>query len=659
MRNKLAVILQRVISWGVMLLVFLFPLFFLPLTSEFYEFPKNILLMVFSLSLLSLWVIKMAVEEKLAFRPTAFDLPVLLIAGGFLLSTLAASANKFETIWVPAGTGTIIALTILYFLITHFFAVGAEKIIGAFLLSASVLGLTALYQAAGVGEILVPAESGFSWLRAKTFTPAGNPLNAAVILFLSLMLWVREINWELKNEQKNLTLTVLKIALAALTLIGLGISLFQLIAVTKPTFLPYSFSWMIAAEVLKNPRQLLFGVGPTSFFEAFCQSRPLIYNLTPWWNIRFYSSGNFYFQLVTTVGLFGLGGWLVFSRRMISHARLIFEKHCWLFLAVVFLIVLFGFLPGSLVMLFTFYTLTAVLATGISQTEYAERGKFFPKIIAGAVIAFTAASFIFLGRVLLAEIFFQRSLIAVAKGQATSAYQSQIQAIAYNPYKTLFRITYSQTNLALAASLVQRGNLSDEERQTISRLIQQAIREGKAAVALNPKLVTAWENLADIYRQITNLAGGTDKWAIATIQQAIALDPVNPNLRLSLGGLFYGQGKYDEAIRLFQQAVDLKPDFANAHYNLAAAYREKKEYTKAAAEMEITISLTDANTPDFEKAKKELSELTSKLPAATPLPSTSSGELSIPSPIPSPAIKPPLQLPEENQPPNGSFPRPQ
>jgi len=113
--------LEKLINWTLIILVGLIPLFFLPFTSEFYDFNKNILLLVFSLLLLVFWALKMIFEKKVSFRRAPLDLPVLAIAGAFILSTILSSPNKWAPFWIPGGTGTIIGLTVLYFIITNSF----------------------------------------------------------------------------------------------------------------------------------------------------------------------------------------------------------------------------------------------------------------------------------------------------------------------------------------------------------------------------------------------------------------------------------------------------------------------------------------------------------------------------------------------------------
>jgi tetratricopeptide (TPR) repeat protein len=122
-----------------------------------------------------------------------------------------------------------------------------------------------------------------------------------------------------------------------------------------------------------------------------------------------------------------------------------------------------------------------------------------------------------------------------------------------------------------------------------------------------------------------------------------------------LGGIYYALKDYDQAIRFFQQAVDVKPNFANGYYNLTAAYREKGDFVKAHEMMQITLSLVPPESEDYSKAKIELDELAKKISEKQASESTQpqiepvipEQSLLEPEPFPSPVITPPIELPEE------------
>jgi tetratricopeptide (TPR) repeat protein len=641
--------LNKIISGGVMILAFLTPLLFLPFTSDIYEFNKNALLIFGTFLLLALWGLRIALEKKIAFKRTALDLPVLVFAATFVLSTIFSATNKWETFWTPLGTGNIISLTILYFIITNNIKKNSVNLLlKSLTVAASLLSLLTIFQF--ISAKVMPKASFF----LLGVNPAGASLTALTTFLLitvaicGLRLWP-----EIKNRKFFSFFTIPGIII----LIGLGISAWQIFVVNKPLIIPQSIAWAIATEAFKNWRLFLIGVGPTSFFDAFSQLRPVSYNLTNFWGIRFTLSSNYYFQLLSTIGIIGLLSflWLIFKTVKSQTKEMNLGLAVPIFL--IFFVLLFVF-PNFL-LLFTLFILLALLFTNEKDSnEYAENSKVAPWILFGFATLIMLGSYYLIGRAYIGEIYFKKSLIAIQKNEGTNAYNLQIKALKFNPVNDVYHLYYSQTNFALAYSLAQKSNISDQDRQNITDLVQQAIKEAKLAVSLNKNKVVNWENLASIYRQLLNFAQGAEEWTISSLNQAINLDPVNPNLRLTLGGVYYALGNFDEAIRFFQQAIEVKPNFANGYYNLSAAYREKGDFKKAHEAMQITLNLVSPNSDDYNKAKGELEDLAKKVSAKEATQSAQGQKeeapqqepLVEPQPMPSPVITPPIELPVQSAP---------
>jgi tetratricopeptide (TPR) repeat protein len=377
-------------------------------------------------------------------------------------------------------------------------------------------------------------------------------------------------------------------------------------------------------------------------------------------------------HLLTTVGLLGLSlfGWLIVTMIKVAKTDLRSTQiKAIKFVAFGLLFFLF-LLPGTYLIFFTLgvtlllWGIQVKLAGGtkgidLHLDDMDNRHQVIKRIAIYApaviLIVLCGGSLYFSGRAYAGELTFKRSLDAAAKNDGLNTYNLQREAILQNPLLPRYRRAYSATNLALANSIASNANLTDQDKQNIAQLIQQSIREAKVAVTLEPANTANWENLTLVYRSLINAAQGADQWTIAALSQAIMSDPVNPGLRIDLGGVYYSLGKYDQAIRLFQQATELKPNYGNAFYNLSHAYLMKKEITSAYDNMSQTLSLTQADSADYTKAKGELEELSKQLPkTATPTeaPAPANGELQAPSPAPSPAA--PVALPTGSGPENAT-----
>jgi len=203
------------------------------------------------------------------------------------------------------------------------------------------------------------------------------------------------------------------------------------------------------------------------------------------------------------------------------------------------------------------------------------------------------------------------------------------KTIKTNPFVDRYHLAAADMNSLISQSLSKKKDLSDEDKKTIANLIQQSIREAKAAAGLNPRKSSNWEKLGDIYNGIVAVAKDADNFALQSYNQAVYLDPINPNIRIKAGGIYYYQKKYTEAIKVFELAVLSKPDFANAHYNLAMAYKENKQLDKAKEQMNITLKLVGKDSADYETAKKELESIEG-LTEPQPQTNTSGQQLEVP-----------------------------
>ena len=252
----------------------------------------------------------------------------------------------------------------------------------------------------------------------------------------------------------------------------------------------------------------------------------------------------------------------------------------------------------------------------LSKKNFLNEKPYFYSIPLFLTILLLVSSYIIF-RAILAEYYFNKSLTSEP---VKDIYEYQRLSIITNPYIEKYRLRFSQTNLLIANSLLDKSkDPSPQDRQTATKAIQAAIEEAKAGVKLNDQKAANWANLAEIYKHLLNIAENADSWAISSYQRAIVLDPKNAKYHLELGGIYYLLENYDQASRFLQQATALKPDWPNAHYNLAWAYYQKGNYKKAISTMQTVISLlsTQKDSGQLVKARKDL-EIFKKNSSASP-----------------------------------------
>lgn len=634
--------------------VFLLPLVFVPVFAESYDFGKQVVLLSGAFLAFAFWLGQSILDKKIIYKKSRYLTPALLLLVSFLASTFVNSSNKEQSFASPTGAGAVILCLLIYFLLDNL--TKRKVILWALLGSSLVLALIRIILFLGNFNFPVSV-SALNLTLTRAWSPTGSLIAQAIFAFAMVPVGFSLIYEYVKQQKLSLAAGVFLINTIGLA--GLGLCFYLLTTTAKPVLLPQGTAWAIALEGLKNGRFAVFGLGPGQFVNAFTSFKSLSFNASDYWNLRFGSSSNWLFQLLSEVGIVGLLAYLLLAWKVLKDGIRVFRaprlsySGLAVYLSLTILLVAQLFVPLNFFML----ALTFVLL-GISRDEEQVSLDLSPlgNLALLALIppvALWAVLLFFGGKWALASSYFLSSLKAASANDGVKTYNMQIKAIQTDGSVPGYRIAYSQTNLALANSLAAKQDLTDQDRNTITQLVQQAIREAKAAVAVDPRNAAAWENLASLYRNLINFAEGADQWAIASYQQAINLDPLNPRLRVDLGGMYYSQQNWMQAANLFAQAVNLKNDWANAHYNLANALKEAGDLENAKREYEITQTLVAADSNDYQKVTQELDEVKKRLPSPTPTPTTKKAAVPTPTPEtlqtpppPAEGINPPIELPD-------------
>jgi tetratricopeptide (TPR) repeat protein len=616
----------------------LFAVFVLPQFPVSYAIPKEIFGVVMVSLILIFWSIKSIIKGETKFLSGKFDLPVILLTLSYIISAIVRTPNKMEAFFYP-GSVTIVILSLLFYLLVNQIGKKAKDgVLTALFFSGILLSLSTLFTQLGIFAKIsfLPA-----FMKEATFNPLGGSLQSAVYLAALLPIGIAQI---IKGKD-----TIKKIFFGvSSTVIIFGAVLLGINLMPEKTQTPIlptmQTSWEITVEALKASP--IWGVGPGNYLTAFNLYRPVAYNQTELWNVRFSSANNFYFTLITELGLVGLAAMAILLVSIYRKLRLDLKLKSWEEVSVAVLIFLFAVFPSAPATIFLSMMLLAVFSGSEEKTMTISTNKVPTIIVTIPVFAAIIALGIFGTKAVAAEITYKKSLDAISMNDAKTTYDLMTKATQQNKYVDRYHASLAQIDMALATSIASQKELSDADRSTVTQLIQQAITQGKATVTLNQGRSGNWEVLAQIYRSIMSFATGADQFALEAYTQAVALDPINPNLRISLGGVYYALGDYDNAVDSFKFATLAKPDLANAHYNLAIAYREKKNYDAAITEMNTVINLVDKDSSDYTLAKTTLEDLEKNRTT------TAKDAESLTSPTKqTTVVEPPIDLPQEATPP--------
>ncbi len=638
---------KKLLSATILLLAFVLPLFFLPTTLNLFTTNKQALLGLTLAVLLFGFSTHLLTQKKLPLKKSPLLFPLILFDLALILNLSLIPTTKMEAI-INRGSLYLLLSLLTYFIISLNLTQKTLKLFTHTLIATgTLLALHSIFQ------ILLAPQVNFlpGWLKVQTFTPTGSILTTLIFLTLTLILTFKSALQQKNPLAKTLLFLITSFQLAAvvayLTLIHQGsIKLF---------LLPLRAGWSVALDALKSPKNLLLGVGLANFTNFFTTAKPLFLNQTKFWNFLPSTSSTELLSLLTTTGLTGFLSFIFLLITGLKLSKDLPQTPTNSLLKTIFicLIIAFLILPADLILislLFLVLGLIANQAPTSSQSQlklpiHISYSLAFLSLILG--LGLTYGTY----RVYAAEYYMRQAQLALTRQDAKATYENHLKAIKLMPAIAAYHTSLSQIDLELASSISQKKNLSDEDKQQIASLIQQAIAEAKTAVQLQPNNSGLWQNLALIYRNLITTAKNANQFADQYYAQALKLDPANPYLHLRYGGLFYQlaqitkdktqqQKLLAQALQQFQTAVQLKPDYANAYYNLAKTYELANNFQAAYQAMQQVLANLDQNSPDYNLAKEELKKLEEKLPKKkTSKPTqktTKPKQLSQPSPLPSP-----------------------
>ena len=126
--------------------------------------------------------------------------------------------------------------------------------------------------------------------------------------------------------------------------------------------------------------------------------------------------------------------------------------------------------------------------------------------------------------------------------------------------------------------------------------LDEAMREFKKAIELDPDSAHAHDNLATVLTE-----KGDFFEALQRYLKAATVDPENPSAYHYLATFLLAHGN-ELAISLYRKAIDMEPEFPEAHLSLAMALAEREQLDEAINELEIARE----QAPDDELIQHEL-----------------------------------------------------
>ena len=148
-------------------------------------------------------------------------------------------------------------------------------------------------------------------------------------------------------------------------------------------------------------------------------------------------------------------------------------------------------------------------------------------------------------------------------------------------------VAFSFAILALLGVLTYRQSHIYRNAETLYR----------ATLQKNPDCWMAHDNLG-----VALVAQGRFDEAIEHYHQAIALRPTNPRSHYDLGIALRHEGKTDDAIKEYERALELRPQYEKAHNNLGNIFLQSGRLDDAVSHYEKALAIQ----PDYAEAHNNL-----------------------------------------------------
>jgi tetratricopeptide (TPR) repeat protein len=422
--------------------------------------------------------------------------------------------------------------------------------------------------------------------------------------------------------------SVLIVLSVALLLFRTPINL-QLPAEVSPST---SASWNIARQVLQE--KPFFGSGPGTWIFDYSKYRSVGVNLSQFWSVRFERGISTVLTLLATLGLVGIALWLilVISAVVKSTRHLVLEKNDdkWQAYLTVFTVwatstfVAF-FYNYNFTHHFAFWFFLALLASMVASGSLSWDAR---KSVASSSILSIVFLFLSVAAVSVVWLSTQR-LVADAKYASAvenfrqgkpvqGSIDALTSAVSLNRWNDNYYRNLSQAYLIRASQELQAPPDADRANK-VNASVTTAVDMAKRASEVSPSNVDNWANFAVVLQSIASFTRGADERAIELFREALKREPNNSAFVNEIGKLYvlrsdaYRQllqapeeskrkeaeqnvkAELDKAAEALNQSIQIKPDFAPAHYNLGLVYERQGRIQDAIVKLEQVLQTDTRN----------------------------------------------------------------
>ncbi len=369
-------------------------------------------------------------------------------------------------------------------------------------------------------------------------------------------------------------------------------------------------------EILKNVysegiKSFLLGTGPGTFIFDYSKYRPSSLNQTIFWGIRFSSGSSEFLDWFITKGFLG-GISLLFLLGLIFFLSIkgLFKDKSLFNLKLGFLSSAVGMTLGGFLFSFNFslWLVFWIIFAGLlfynSKTREIEINSRPRQIIFSFIILILTIVglilFLLQGQQYLADINYLKGINFFSQGDIDKGINSIQKATLLNPSIDIYWRDLAQLHITKATLIAQSQEFSSEDKkQLIHQNITNGIQSLQRAISIAPFNVANWNVRGFFYRNLIGISGAGEI-ALESYHRAIELEPSSPFPYGEIGRTYILMAQdfrtrempdkekefLSLAINNLEKAIELKPDYAPAHYLIAVAYDQQGREEEAITRLE-------------------------------------------------------------------------
>jgi tetratricopeptide (TPR) repeat protein len=408
-------------------------------------------------------------------------------------------------------------------------------------------------------------------------------------------------------------------------------SLSILLAIAFLVWFPSPFSLSVPAEVapsIQASTQItqavlkeapLWGTGPGTYVFNYSLYHGPEVNSTDFWNTRFDRATSFVQTLLPTMGIVGASVFALFVialfiRSIVQMLRPR-SREDWLqafvffspWLTLVFAAWLYSF---NFTLMALFFTLAGLLGSQVIRKPYTKSydaspglALLFSTVLVGGSVLLFVGIFIASERYV-GELAFARALRMDASNGSLQEVVSLLDTASTlnrlddRYYRTLSEALLLRVNEQLT-SVPNTAQLTAESRQYIQALVAASVNAAVHATELSPQNALNWDTRGRVYRELVTPVPEASQFAVVAHLTGTQLEPLSPRVWNELGKTYLVAVEHERALSVaedpatakaaqarveenlkqaeqaFGRAIQLKPNYAPAHFQLGLTYERQ------------------------------------------------------------------------------------